>query len=140
MLGESTCRTLITRYLEAMQRSDAATIRALSATGARLEYPGGVEFHSPEELFAWVKGRHGWVRHDFEHFDVLAAAHESVIYVTGTLTGAWSDGEPFAAIRFIYRFRTRNEQVLDTRLWSDVAEVLRRRAQASVVPGAPEFP
>lgn len=133
-------RTLITRYLEAMQRSDAETIRALSAPGARLEYPGAVEFHSPEELFEWVKGRHGWVRHDFEHFDAVVAADETVVYVTGTLTGAWNGGEPFSAIRFIYRFRTRNEHVLDTRLWSDVAEVLRRRMQASAISRAPESP
>jgi hypothetical protein len=123
-------RAVITRYLEAMQSADVETVRTLSTPRARLEYPGGLEFDSPESLFAWSAGRHRWVRHDIDHLDETAVPGATVVYVTGTLAGAWNDGTQFSGIRFIYRFCLRGGRVSETRLWSDVAEVLRRQASA----------
>lgn len=138
MLERKDLRALIVRYLEAMQSGDVATVRRLSAEGARLQYPGGVEFDSPEALLAWSAGRHLWVRHDIEHIDSMAVEDESIVYVTGTLAGAWGDGELFGGIRFIYRFRVRLGHVRDTRLWSDVAEAVRLRAQRLAAAAALE--
>ncbi len=54
------------------------------------------------------------------------SVHTAVAYVSGTLEGTWNDNSNFEGIRFIYRFDIRSGKVAETRLWSDVAEVLRR--------------
>ncbi len=118
---------LVKRYIEAMQSGDAATVRTLSWPDARLEYPDGIQFDSPEALFEWAHGRHRWVRHDIEHCDSVRLGDDHlIVYLAGTLAGAWGDSTPFGGIRFIYRFRVKGGRVAETRLWSDVAEVLRR--------------
>lgn len=120
---------LIRRYLDAMQAGDIAMVEELSTPDATLEYPGARRFASPAALFAWSTGRHSWVRHDFQHVDPAAGGDDDdIVYVSGTLAGAWMSGKAFDGIRFIYRFVVRDGRVHETRLWSDVAEVLRSGA------------
>ena len=122
-------RPLIEAYLKGMQASDTAVVGPLSAPGATLEYPGGRRFTALETLFAWATGRHRWVEHRIEHFDEVPAPGADVVYVTGVLRGEWMSGAPFDDIRFIYRFVVVQGRVAETRLWSDVAERLRRDAE-----------
>lgn len=118
-------RDLVQKYLEAMQTSDLAAVHSLSEPGALLEYPGGRRFESPDSLFSWAKWRHRWISHNLQDVDCVSSGQDTLIYASGTLEGVWTDGKAFSGIRFIYRFVTRGERFLETRLWSDVAESLR---------------
>ncbi|MGE0238474.1 MAG: nuclear transport factor 2 family protein [Parvibaculaceae bacterium] len=121
-------RQLIEAYLGAMQASDAAAVQSMSAADALLEYPGATRFESPAALFRWAKERHRWVRHEIEHCDMLGTEADGVIYVTGTLAGELAGGLEFSEVRFAYRFRIRAGLISETRLWSDIADLLRRKA------------
>ncbi|HZT04782.1 MAG TPA: hypothetical protein VFA39_21210 [Steroidobacteraceae bacterium] len=124
----NTCGALVSRYLEAMQTADLEGVRAVTEPGARLEYPGPVAFTDPAEVLSWASGRHQWVRHTVERCDVVPEQAETVAYAVGTLRGVWKNGSPFSDVRFIYQFRIRGTNIVEARLWSDVAEVLRRAA------------
>lgn len=127
MSAESNAQ-LIRDYLAAMQSDDIAKVKSLSGPNATLEYPGAMRFDSPESLLQWSKGRHKGVRHKIDVIDQLAQGDDTIIYASGTLEGTWNDDNTFSDIRFIYRFCVSSGVVVETRLWSDVADTLRRLA------------
>lgn len=124
---------LIRSYLEAMQSDDTETVQALSASSPRLEYPGRLEFASVSDLLRWSHGRHKGIRHLFERFDFAGGGEgPTVAYVSGTLDGTFNNGKTFSGVRFIYRFAIQDGKILETVLWSDMAELVLRLQREAV--------
>jgi len=118
-------RDIVRSYLAAMEARDLDTARAYLADGFTMIFPGGVTFHTPEELTIWAKPRYNFVNKKYERFDEAPGEEGAVVYCYGTLEGEWPDGTSFSNIRFIDRFTVAAGKLIDQQVWNDLAESLR---------------
>jgi hypothetical protein len=44
------------------------------------------------------------------------------VWCSGTLAGEWTDGTPFAGIRFVDRFSVRDGMIICQEVWNDLGE------------------
>lgn len=113
---------LVRGYLAAMEARDLEAAGAYLAEGFTMTFPGDVTFGRPEELVAWARSRYRSAAKSYQRIDVAAAEDGAVVYCFGTLAGEWSDGTPFAGIRFIDRFTVAEGKLVDQRVWNDLGE------------------
>ncbi len=90
------------------------------APGARLQFPGGMEFTDCTALPGRSAAIYRRVHKVFERFDEVETADGVVVYNFGTLLGEWTDGEPFAGVRYIDRFLVRDGKIADQKVWNDL--------------------
>jgi hypothetical protein len=119
---------LVRAFLGAVEARDLGRARGMLAEGFRMTFPGDRTFSRLEELIAWARQRYRFARKVYERFDEAPADDGVAVYCCGTLTGEWLDGVPFSGIRFIDRFTVRDGQLVDQRVWNDLAET--RAAEA----------
>jgi hypothetical protein len=115
----------VREYLSAMKSRDIAIANSCLAEGFQMTFPGGVVFHSLEELIAWGRTRYRFVTKTYERFDEAITDSGTVVYCFGTRAGEWPDGSHFEGIRFIDRFTVRDNQLVDQQVWNDLAESTR---------------
>ena len=113
---------VVRSYLSAMEARDLDTAREFFAEGFTMTFPGGVIFHTPEELTAWAKPRYNFVKKKYDRFDEAMGEDGAVVYCYGTLYGEFPDGTPFSDIRFIDRFTVASGKLVDQQVWNDLAE------------------
>ena len=114
---------LIRTYLEAMERREIDTARALLDDGFTMVFPGTGPMTRLEELLEWAAPRYRFVRKDYEGFDaVQTEGAATVVYCRGTLSGEWTDGTAFAGIRFLDRFEIVAGRITRQDVWNDIAE------------------
>lgn len=113
---------LVRNYLAAMEDRDLGKASAFLADEFQMTFPGGVVFHTLEELVAWAEGRYRFVSKQYDRFDEAATDSGIVVYCLGTLAGEWPDGSRFEGIRFIDRFTFRDDLLVDQQVWNDLAE------------------
>ncbi|MBF9052080.1 tautomerase [Roseobacter sp. HKCCD9010] len=109
-------------FLAAMEARDIKTAEAMLAAGFRMTFPGTQPMASIAELIGWAKGRYQFVRKTITSTEAFHQNGRAIVYVTGTLSGAWPDGEPFEGIRFIDRFEIKGAKLICQDVWNDIAE------------------
>ena len=106
---------IVEDYLAAMgdgRRDDAATHLA---PDAELIFPGGRRYRSLDEIGA---GRYRWID---KHRDTYESAGD-VVYSIGRLYGENNHGVRFDHVRYVDRFRLRDNRIVEQWVWNDLAE------------------
>lgn len=114
---------LARNWLDALWRRDLDAAAAMMAPGARITIPGGREFSTLEAFAAATVGRCAELRKQADAFEACEAAGGLAVYVRGTLSGAFTDGSPFAAVRWCDRFLVAQGRIAALESWSDLAEL-----------------
>lgn len=125
---------IVERFLVASMVPDPVTAATFISDDLKITFTGGRTFSHPRETAAFNAGRYKWVKKKFERTDVVAGAHETIVYNLGTLYGEWPDGSPFEGNRYIDRFVVRAGKIVQMDVWNDSAE--RMLDRAVIVPGA----
>ena len=110
-------------YLTAMEARDLAAAEAALGPGFRMQVPGTSAMTSLSELIGWARNRYRFVRKATDAVEAFESGGAVVVYIRGTLRGAWPDGSPFEGIRFIDRFEVADGKIVRQDVWNDIAEV-----------------
>jgi ketosteroid isomerase-like protein len=113
---------LVERFLVASMIPDPEAAGALMSEDVVITFTGGRRFSHPREATAFNAQRYKWVKKKMERTDVAPGEHDTVVYNTGTLYGAWPDGVPFEGNRYVDRFVVRNGRIVRMDVWNDSAE------------------
>lgn len=114
--------TVVRDYLAAMEARDLERASVFLADGFVMTFPGGARFTRPQEVVEWSRSRYRDVRKRYESFDETFSEAGTIVYCHGTLEGEWTDGSPFAGIRFVDRFLVRDGRLVEQQVWNDLAE------------------
>lgn len=109
-------------FLKALEARDVDTAEAALATGFRMVFPGTKPMATIAELIDWAKDRYRFVKKTVTSTEAFHSDGCAVVYVIGTLSGEWPNGEPFAGIRFIDRFEIKGGKIVSQDVWDDIAE------------------
>ena len=110
------------RFLSALEARDLDTAATALAPGCTLVFPGAPPMTSLAEVLAWARPRYRFVGKTIAAIEVFPAGAASIVYVRGTLHGAWPDGRAFDGVRFIDRFEIAAGQIVRQEVWNDLAE------------------
>lgn len=113
---------MVRDFLAAMQRRDLDAARAMLAPEFEMVFPGPTRMRRLEELLEWARPRYRSVGKRYESFEECFGADDTVVWCYGTLHGEWLDGSPFEGIRFVDRFRIREDRFVEQMVWNDLAE------------------
>ena len=113
---------LVRVFLRAVEMRDLDRAQTMLAAGFRMTFPGDRTFAGLAELVDWARQRYRFARKIYERFDEAPGDDGVAVYCYGTLAGEWLDGSPFSGIRFVDRFTVRDGQLVDQRVWNDLAE------------------
>ncbi len=121
---------LVEEYLRLSMIPDPEAAAAFVSPGVLIHFTGGREMHAPSECTTFNATRYAWVKKKFGRTDVVAGGsdQETVVYMTGTLYGEWSDGTPFSGNRYVDRFVVSDGKIVRMDVWNDSAEWLLVRA------------
>lgn len=122
---------LVREFIDAIDRLDTGTAKRLSAPDARYVFPGGVETGSLDEIVTRLGQRYRQVGKKIERFDRVEMPEGDVVFVSGSLHGAWEDGAPFENVRFVDRFEIRGGKIALNEVWNDASDARARRASAA---------
>ncbi|MCM0021304.1 MAG: nuclear transport factor 2 family protein [Tagaea sp.] len=122
---------LVREFIDAIDRLDTERARKLSALDARYVSPGGTETGSLDEIVVRLGQRYRQVGKKIERFDRVEMPDGDVVFVSGSLHGAWEDGAPFDNVRFVDRFEIRGGKIASQEVWNDAGEARARRAAAA---------
>lgn len=109
-------------YLTAMEARDIDAAESMLATGFRMRFPGTPPMSTLAELIDWSKDRYQFVKKTITSTEASHQNGCAVVYVMGTLAGAWPNGNPFEGIRFIDRFEITGGKLVSQDVWNDLAE------------------
>jgi phenylpyruvate tautomerase PptA (4-oxalocrotonate tautomerase family) len=109
-------------YLAAMEARDLDSARGFLGEGFRMVFPGGHAFAAFEPLIAWSRTRYARVGKLFDGFDESYQGERTVVWCRGTLHGEWTDGSPFAGIRFVDRFELVRGRIMLQEVWNDLSD------------------
>lgn len=123
MNAESDAVDTVTSFLRLVEARRLDEAAHHLAPGARITFPGGRQFRSLEEQVASGAGRFRSVRKAIDTIDAMLADSAVVVYVSGTLDGEDVAGQAFSGVRFVDRFELRGGQIVDHRVWNDMAEM-----------------
>jgi len=114
---------LVERFLKAMENRDLTAAGTMIAKDAKIIFPGGVEFKSPQDMVTAARGRYQWIKKEFEQIDTAVLARgRVVVYAMGTLFGLNNFGIEFAGVRYIDRFVVEGGLIVSQEVWNDLAE------------------
>lgn len=122
---------LVREFIDAIDRLDPGAARKLSAPDARFIFPGGAETGSLDEIVTRLGQRYRQIGKKIERFDRVEMQEGDVVFVSGSLHGAWEDGAPFENVRFVDRFEIRGGKIALQEVWNDAGEARARRASAA---------
>jgi len=121
---------LVWDFLTLLALQRYADANAFLAPGCRMQFPGGVEFTDCTALPTRSVTIYRWVVKVFERCDEIAGADGTVVYNYGTLCGEWTDGTPFAGVRYIDRFLVRDGKIVDQKVWNDLCLAAAQRTRS----------
>ncbi len=122
MDGRERAIDTVTRFVRLVEERRLGEAASCLCAGASLTFPGGRTFSSLEEQVSSSAGRFRDVRKVFECFDVSTSGELTVVYLSGTLEGEDLGGNSFSGVRFIDRFELAGDQIVDQKVWNDMAE------------------
>ncbi len=111
-------------YLSATERRDEAAMRRHAAEPCQFTFPGGRAFSSVDQILANSHRRYRHVAKEVEAVESFKAERGVIVYVRGTLYGAFHDGAEFSGIRFVDRFEVVDGRITDQQVWNDIGEHL----------------
>ena len=113
---------IVLSFLEALEARRIGVAERVLAEDFRMIFPGAKPMVSITELIDWAKNRYRFVRKTITSTEAYHRRRCAVVYVLGTLSGEWPDGEPFKGIRFIDRFEIKGGKIVSQDVWNDIAE------------------
>lgn len=116
-------------FLVAMEHRDLATARTFLAADFEMVFPGpknGTRMNDLEELIAFSAKRYRFVKKTIGAVDEAFGGSETVVTVSGVLSGENLDGKAFGDVRFIDRFIFSADLIRRQEVWNDLALVLPR--------------
>lgn len=121
---------LVEQYLRTLMIPDPEGARALVAPDLKITFTGGRAMRDPAECAAFNARRYAWVQKRYERTEVVSGGteEETVVYMLGTLHGAWPDGTPFEGNRYVDRYVVSHGRITRMDVWNDSAEWLLVRA------------
>ncbi len=122
MDGKERAIETVTRFVRLVEERRLGEAASYLGAGASLTFPGGRTFSSLEEQVSSSAGRFRGVRKVFECFDVSTSGELTIVYLSGTLEGKDLEGNRFSGVRFIDRFELAGDQIVDQKVWNDMAE------------------
>ena len=111
-------------FLAALDARDFVTARSHVGPRFSMMYPGGVRMRRLEDVDDWAAQHYATATKSYQRFDVAFAGDGTLVFGVGTLSGTWRNGNPFAGVRFIDRFRLSGGRILEVEAWTDVGEFL----------------
>lgn len=114
---------LVDRYLQLCEDRETDAASRLLAPSIRIEFPGNLEYHSLEELFAAATGNYTWVRKRRIRYLEGESGTQSFVISLGTLYGEQMDGTPFEGVRYIDTFLISDELITEQVVSNDLAIV-----------------
>lgn len=123
-MNEMSDAEIVKAYLDASMVPDPKTAATFVAPDVSITFTGGRDFSTPAEVVAFNGRRYAWVKKKMERTDVVVGSDVTVVYNSGTLYGAWPDGEEFEGNRYIDRFEVKNGKIIRMEVWNDSAERL----------------
>ncbi|BES69568.1 hypothetical protein RE428_05860 [Marinobacter nanhaiticus D15-8W] len=112
---------LVHDYLEAMQKRDLRSAHECLADDFVMTFPGSGQLSSLRQLVDWAKDRYRYVDKTITSTNVSYEMNKVVVFVSGTLSGEWPDGERFDGVRFIDRFEIVHDRLVRQDVWNDLA-------------------
>jgi len=109
-------------FLEALARRDLDAANEFLGSGFRMTVTGGHVFTSLREFAAFSNDRHKGAKKLTDCYDVIQDDDATIVYAMGSMAGTWNDGTTFAGVRYIDRFEVVYGNIVDMRVWSDMAE------------------
>ena len=115
---------IVDRFLQLIMIPDPAQARNFVAQDLKIVFTGGVAMTDPSECAAYNAKRYAWVKKKFDRYEVVEGAsdQQTIVYSLGTLYGAWPDGQPFEANRYVDRYVIENGMITEMHVWNDSAE------------------
>ncbi len=113
-------------FLGALEARKVEVAAALLAPEFQMTFPGAKSMTKIAELIHWAKDRYQFVKKTVTSTEALHSEDAAIVYVSGTLSGEWLDGTPFAGIRFIDRLAIKQGKLISLKVWNDLAEVGRK--------------
>jgi hypothetical protein len=123
---------IVDRFLQLIMIPDPAQARNFVAQDLKIVFTGGVAMTDPSECAAYNAKRYAWVKKKFERYEVVEGAsdQQTIVYSLGTLYGAWPDGQPFEANRYVDRYVIENGMITEMHVWNDSAERILARVSS----------
>lgn len=121
---------LVEQFLHASMIPDPVRAHSYLAPGVKITFTGARQFTGAAQIAAFNASRYRWVRKKFERTEAVTGGtpDEVTVYNSGTLFGAWPDGQEFSGNRYIDRFIVRAGKISSMEVWNDSAELLLVRA------------
>lgn len=126
---------LVREFLDAIDKLDPGAARRYVAPDARFVTPGGTETGSLDEIVMRLGQRFRQIGKKIERYDRVEMQDGDVVFVSGSLHGAWEDGAPFDNLRFVDRFEIRGGRIVLHEVWNDTGEARAKRAAAAAPAG-----
>jgi hypothetical protein len=121
-------------FLAAMEARDLAAAGAMLAPGFEMRFPGTGPMRELGELVAWASGRYRRIGKVVEGVETVPGPDGEVVWIRGTLHGAWPDGTAFEGIRFVDRFEIAGGRIARQDVWNDLSEMRPRAGDAETRP------
>ncbi|MBT8459750.1 MAG: tautomerase [Boseongicola sp.] len=109
-------------FLTALQKRDIDAAQINLAADFRMVFPGSKPMATIAEMIDWAKDRYRFVKKTITSTEAFHQDGCAVVYVIGTLSGEWMNGDPFEGIRFIDRFAIKDGKIILQDVWNDIAE------------------
>ncbi|ASJ73937.1 nuclear transport factor 2 family protein [Granulosicoccus antarcticus] len=123
-VASTAAESLVRDYLQAMEQRDLEKAQTFLANGFVMTFPGTGEMTSLSTLVDWSRSRYRYVRKTLAAVNIAHEPDGFVVFVHGSLSGEWPDGNTFSDIRFIDRFEVRNNRLERQDVWNDLANAL----------------
>jgi|ERR1700709_2089417 hypothetical protein len=114
-------------FLSAINQRDADAAQALLSPGGKLVFPGGTSFERVTDFLQWAQTRYRGAEYTYQAWDVVPQPDRFIVYAKGAISGELLDGTRFDGVRCMERFTIHGKRVELKEVWSDIADMLRRR-------------
>jgi Domain of unknown function (DUF4440) len=130
IVGEE-AKAIAQAFLSAINQRDADAAQALLSPGGKLVFPGGTSFEHVADFLQWAQTRYRRAEYTYQAWDTVPQPDRFIVYAKGTISGELLDGTRFDGVRCMERFTIHGKHVELKEVWSDIADMLRRRDRAA---------
>jgi hypothetical protein len=123
-------KAVVQAFLSAINQRDADAAQALLSPDGKLVFPGGTSFERVTDFLEWAQTRYRSAEYTYQAWDVVPQPERFIVYAKGTISGELLDGTRFDGVRCMERFTVHEKRVELKEVWSDIADMLRRRDRA----------
>lgn len=108
-------------FLDTMAARDLTAAERFLAPGFTMVFPGATRLTRLADLVAFGGRYYTHIGKTYDRFDRAPGPDgATIVWVTGTLHGTWTDGAAFSGIRYVDRFSVKDGLLLDQEVWNDL--------------------